>query len=54
MKPLEILKQKWALSNVTDLNYDIQENYHLKNGEIVDFGITLNGKALHLESIFRN
>lgn len=46
MKPIEIFKHKWLLNDLADLNCDIQENYHLKNGETADIGVILNNKCI--------
>ena len=46
MKPIEMLKQKWVSNDYIQLNYEIQEDYRFKKGEIVDIGIILNDKCV--------
>ncbi|MEY3079578.1 MAG: hypothetical protein RL086_731 [Bacteroidota bacterium] len=52
MKPIERFRQKWASNDYLKLHYEIQENYTLKNGEVVDIGIIFKGKCIAFGKYF--
>ncbi len=46
MNPVEILKQKWLSSDYLLMNYALEGNYQLKDDQIVDICVLLNGQCV--------
>ena len=53
MNPVKILKQKWSSNDYLIMNYTLEGNYQLKDDQVIDIGVLLNGQCVAFGKYFK-